>query len=269
MGNFINASQYVKIFPTVDSFGIANIGYNDFSVEAPLYSFRALNRHTWHFIISGKGYYEINGESYQLGAGQAFFIPPDTPMRYFPDEEEPWEYVWFTLYGNEDASVYADMLGVSPTQPFITVRYFEKLKRALKRMFDSLIDGGGSYFSALSCFYQIMEICTSYIPRTEIQGVKSIIDESYALQGFNVDKLCREVGISHAHLLRLFKEAYGTTVVKYILKKRIEYACELLTTSDMSVKAIAFSCGFSDELHFMKTFKKETGLSALTYRKTH
>lgn len=265
MGNFINGAEFVKIFPSNENFGIANVGYDDFVAVEPLLNFRVLSGYTWHFIVSGKGSFEIGGKIYHLQSGQAFFIPPGTEMRYYPDGKEPWEYVWFTLSGNE-AKHYSDMLGFSLESPVITVKYFQKLNRSLKRMLDTLMDGGG-YFSALSCFYEIMEICTSYMPRTGIQDIKSIIDESFTLSAFSIDGLCRDVGISHAHLLRLFKEAYGTTIVKYVVKKRIEFACELLTSSDMSVKTVAYSCGFSDELHFMKTFKKEVGVSALAYRK--
>ncbi|MBQ8793630.1 MAG: helix-turn-helix transcriptional regulator [Clostridia bacterium] len=74
--------------------------------------------------------------------------------------------------------------------------------------------------------------------------------------------------MSHAHLLRLFKKEYGITPIKYIINKRIELACELLKTTDLSVSSVAFSCGFSDEIHFMKTFKKLIGKSALNYKRS-
>lgn len=267
MEKFINARLYRKFFPIVGTFGVSNVGYNDFSLENPAFGIRALKNPTWHFVLSGKGLFEIGGKSYPLIAGQAFFIPSDIPMRYYPDKDDPWEYVWFTLYGKEDVDAYSKLLNVSVTNPVITVKNFEKLKSALRKMFDSLIDETSGYFCALSCFYQIMDICTSSAPKTEIQKIKNIIDESFTIKSFNVEQLCSEVNISHPHLLRLFKNAYGTTIVKYILKKRIEYACNLLTSSDMPIKAVAFSCGFSDELHFMKTFKKELGISALSYRK--
>ena len=49
--------------------------------------------------------------------------------------------------------------------------------------------------------------------------------------------------------------------------KRIELACELLENSDLSVRSVAHSCGFSDEIHFMKTFKSRTGMTAAEYRR--
>ena len=69
-------------------------------------------------------------------------------------------------------------------------------------------------------------------------------------------------------LLRLFKEEYGRTVRRYLIEKRLAYACELLENSDMPVCSVALSCGFSDEIHFMKSFKKQYGMTATEYRKS-
>ena len=96
-----------------------------------------------------------------------------------------------------------------------------------------------------------------------------MIDGSFTLPSFSIDQLCRDAGISHAQLLRRFKKAYGTTVIAYVVRKRIEHACELLEATDLPVYSVAFSCGFADEIHFMKTFKAQTGLSATAYRRLH
>ena len=125
------------------------------------------------------------------------------------------------------------------------------------------------YFGVLSAFYKVMDICVSHIPASDVKGVKEIIDCSCMSQFFNIESLCRDVGVSHAHLLRLFKKEYGLTLINYVIKKRVMYACELLETTDLSVTAVALSCGFSDILHFMKIFKRETGTTALEYRNKH
>ena len=118
----------------------------------------------------------------------------------------------------------------------------------------------------LSTLYEIMEISTVVRQNTGVESVKRIIDEGFTRTDFSISSLCTGVGISHPHLLRLFKEKYNITLIKYLNQKRIEYACNLLLTTDLSVKSVAFSSGFSDELHFMKTFKKHTGVSALKYK---
>ena len=265
MGNFINDVHFVRHFPARKDACVLTVGYDDFCAVKPLYAFRVQNIYTWHFILSGTGTLEIGGEARSLTAGQMFFIPPGVKMRYYPKQDDPWEYVWFTL-SEEAAQQYLPLLGFCPENPTIQSKYFQKIRRTLYKMLESLNAGGG-YFSVLSCFFEIMDICTAYTPRTGIQKIREHIDETFALPVFSIEQLCRDVGISHAQLLRLFKQAYGVTIKRYVTKKRIELACELLSGTDLSVKSVAFSCGFSDELHFMKTFKKETGRSALQHRK--
>lgn len=266
MGNFIKQAAFSKYFYSNQGFSIISVGYNDFSVVKSATEFRTQNFYTWHFVISGSGTLEIYGNKYNIKSGEMFFIPPDIPMRYYPTKSDPWEYVWFSFKGDL-IEHYSELAGFSFQKPICESRNFEKIKKLLKKLLDLLIDDEGGYFSVLSSFYEIMEISTVQSPITGIKYVKKLLDENFAAPNFCVEQLCRDVAISHAHLLRLFKEAYGVTLIKYITQKRIELACELLRTTDLSVSSVAYSCGFSDEIHFMKTFKKTIGLSALQYRR--
>ncbi len=266
MGDFFKNSNLSHCFYSSDAFCILTIGYNNFKYVKPILQFRTQGFYTWHFIISGSGFLEIAGKVYNLKGGDMFFIPPDTKMRYFPKEDDPWEYVWFAFKGEKSKS-YGELVGF--TEGIFTgkMKYFGRIKNLLENRLRRLEDGSVGYFGALSTFYETLEICTSYTSHTGIHRIKEQIDESFTITGFNIEKLCYDVGISHAHLLRLFKKEYGITVIRYVIKKRIELACELLQNSDLSVGEVCFSCGFSDEIHFIKTFKKEMGVSALNYRK--
>lgn len=266
MGNFIKQAAFSRCYYSNQEFGIINVGYDDFSVVKPITEFRTQNFYTWHFVISGSGTLEIYGNKYNIKNGEIFFIPPDTPMRYYPQKSDPWEYVWFSFKGDL-IEHYSELVGFSFQDPICESRNFEKIKKTLKKLLDLLIDDEDGPFSALSSFYEIMNISTTRTKLTEIQQAKRLLDENFAMPNFCIQQLCHNVGISHAHLLRLFKEAYGVTLIKYITKKRIELACELLRTTNLSVSSVAYSCGFSDEIHFMKTFKKTIGLSALQYRR--
>ena len=265
MGKFITQPKFVRHFPVVAESFISHVGYNDFSEVKPAYAFRVQTLYTLHIVLSGSGTLEMDGKTHRVNAEEMFFIPPGVAMRYFPDRDAPWEYVWFTLKG-DTAQRYGELLDFSLAAPVRSCRYFHKIRNALSGLFDALESGGG-YFSALSCLYAIMDICTSYAPKTGIRAIKEQIDEGFVLPEFSIDRLCRDAGISHAHLLRLFKQAYGCTIKKYVTDKRMDLASELLLGTDLSVRSVAYSCGFADEIHFMKIFKKEKGISALQFRK--
>ena len=265
MRKFIECPALLRRFEVVDEFCIANIGYDDFHVVRAWRSFYTQQNYTLHFVLSGEGTLEIGDRCYHLTEGDMFFIPPDVQMRYYPRENNPWEYVWFTLKGSS-AVRYGGLLGFSLENAAQRCPHFQSVWLVLHDVFEGVLHDESGYFGVLSGFYRIMEMCTPDEYPRAIHGIKKMIDGSFTLPGFSVEQLCRNAGISHAHLLRLFKKAYGVTISAYILRKRIELACELLETTETSVSSIAFSCGFTDTAHFMKTFKSKTGLSATAYR---
>lgn len=265
MWNFIGGPCYYGLVNGVGDGVVLGVGYDNFAVTKPLFRFRVQNFYTWHFVLSGSGTLDVEDQTFDVKCGDMFFIPPDVKMRYYPSEQDPWEYVWFSLNG-ETADHYGKLVGFSQDTFVLENRYQSIIHGILKNLFATLAESANGHFGVLSAFYKIMDICVSHIPPSGIQSIKAVIDANCMSQFFSIESLCRDIGISHAHLLRLFKNEYGDTLIGYMTKKRIEHACELLATTDLSVRTVAFSCGFSDEIHFMKTFKKSVGVTALQYR---
>ena len=67
--------------------------------------------------------------------------------------------------------------------------------------------------------------------------------------------------------IREFKKEYGTTIIRYVLAKKITHAKELLRYSNSSIEEIARLCGMDDASYFNKVFKKMEGCTASEYRK--
>ncbi len=78
--------------------------------------------------------------------------------------------------------------------------------------------------------------------------------------------LAAEVGVSQNHLARLFRAAHGCTIPAWILRRRIELARLLLTTTDLPVKAIGHRVGLPDPQHFNKQCRRLTGRSPSAIR---
>ena len=57
------------------------------------------NHYCIHHVIAGAGYYEVHGNRYQLEAGDTFILYPDTEVKYYADQEKPWEYTWVGFEG--------------------------------------------------------------------------------------------------------------------------------------------------------------------------
>ena len=82
-----------------------------------------------------------------------------------------------------------------------------------------------------------------------------------------VKEIANEFGYNTDYLSFLFKKTTNTTLTNYISKTRIEISKSLISNYDLSIKEVAYSCGFSDEKYFMKLFKKAESMTSSQYKK--
>lgn len=83
----------------------------------------------------------------------------------------------------------------------------------------------------------------------------------------SVEELSEHVGLSRSYFSTLFKNEMGISASEYIVSKRIEAAKNMLRYSPFSYSMIAATLAFSTQSHFIRVFKKETGLTPHKYRK--
>ena len=265
MGKFLS-SQDSRFFLSEGDLHIVNLGYNDFSKPdlAPIHSPRLQGYYTLHYVLSGKGTLVFSGNTYTVGADSLFFLPPNEPILYYPDPTDPWEYVWFSFNGDQ-AARYGNLMGFSEQAPVRTAPFPQAIRSCLERLFLSL-GSTDDYYLVLSAFYEVVHRCRQAIQPRSMESAKEIVDANFTSNSFSIEKLCQTLYISHSHLCRQFKAAYGVSVKQYLITRRLEHAKHLLAGGNLPVKTVALSCGFNDELHFMKTFKAATGMTALSYR---
>jgi len=121
----------------------------------------------------------------------------------------------------------------------------------------------------------VMQACTSYL---WIDGIIKMDSESniYLLTDYinqnlsedlSVEHLCSLLKISRVKLYEMAHKYYGMSIAKYILKKRIEKAAQLLSESGCYVRDAAINVGFYDYNYFSKVFKKEMGITPTKYKK--
>lgn len=82
-----------------------------------------------------------------------------------------------------------------------------------------------------------------------------------------VAEIADEFGYNSDYLSALFKKYTGYTIVHFINKTRIDISKSLIVNYEISIKEAAYSCGFSDEKYFMKTFKKLEEMTPSQYKK--
>lgn len=97
-----------------------------------------------------------------------------------------------------------------------------------------------------------------------LQKVIEYLHDDYANK-YKLDDLAQIVNIHPAYLVNTFKYYTNQTISEYLRSIRIKNACAKLN-SGLSIAQIAFNCGFADQSHLNRSFKKLMGMTPLTYR---
>jgi AraC family transcriptional regulator len=92
--------------------------------------------------------------------------------------------------------------------------------------------------------------------------------EANFLRQVSLAEIAAAAGVHRVHLSREFRRYFSTTVGEFLRRKRIEHACQLVSTTQIALAEIAMTCGFSDQSHFSATFRRQIGLTPAKYRQS-
>jgi len=82
-----------------------------------------------------------------------------------------------------------------------------------------------------------------------------------------VEQVAAAVGFSPAYFSKTFKSQTGFSPYEYIVLRRIDEAKELLTSTRLSVKEIAYQVGYNSIENFVHSFQKKVGVPPGMFRK--
>ena len=99
-----------------------------------------------------------------------------------------------------------------------------------------------------------------------LDAVRQLLDTDYAAE-HRLEDLAALAGMSPSYLCRSFKAYTGSTVVGYLLRRRLQQAMLRLRDSDDKILAIALECGFRDLSYFNRQFKSLVGMTPSHYRR--
>ena len=84
---------------------------------------------------------------------------------------------------------------------------------------------------------------------------------------WNVDAMAAEVNMSRSYFQHIYRELFGVSCMTDVISSKIEKAKEILSETSCTVSQVAAMCGYDNEEHFMRQFKKTVGVTPTRYRK--
>lgn len=76
-----------------------------------------------------------------------------------------------------------------------------------------------------------------------------------------VEEIAKHVYLSPTYLQSVFKENYGVPLAEYVRRQKLKKARELLYNTQKRISDIAYDCGFEHESSFIRSFKREFGMT--------
>lgn len=107
---------------------------------------------------------------------------------------------------------------------------------------------------------------TAFVPHQQIDRAVTYLREHFH-EAVNLTDLAKRTGMSVRQFNRRFREVFGTNPRTFLIKTRIQAACETLRSSDKPLAEIALDFGFCDQSAFTQHFRKHMGITPATYRK--
>ncbi len=238
------------------------------------------NLHSWgpgvrdiyalHYIISGKGYLETNNVKYEIKEGESFLIFPNTEIHYYPDMNDPWEYIWIEFNGDEALRLLS-MTSLSRENPVAQI-----FPVGMEHMFKIMDNDNLKPYEKertnarlrilLSYYMEYYPKATNVVKKDYVITVLNYIKNNYWKTSLTVADIVKAVKIERTYLYKLFKKGTGMPILSYLTSYRVKCACALLKATDLTIKSIAYSVGFEDQMHFSKVFKKYASCSPSEYR---
>lgn len=262
-------------------FYIQEAGYLK-SLQPHLSRRSGLQSYLFLLVLSGSGTITYTGNaasssgtiSVSAKAGDCFFLDCSKEYTHISSADHPWELLWIHFYGSQAEGYYQYFC--EHCSWHFQSSHFNELVSSIetilnlheKRTDDTDILAAGEICKILTaiCTEEPDKTNTSNVLNDKLHLIADYLNEHYT-ENISLDFLAEHFYISKYYLSREFKKEFGTTIIQYLLTKKITYAKELLRYSSSSIEEIAALCGISDPSYFNKIFKKLEGCTASEYRK--
>lgn len=230
-----------------------------------------------HFVLSGKGEFHANGKTYKLHKNQAFIIYPEQEVMYKADGSDPWSYIWVGFHGTLVNS-YLNSAGINETTDVIDIPEDSCIPDIIRRMLKANVL---TYSNELLRQALLLELLATLISYKQDSGDEEssycyphavyteqairYIEKEY-MYDITVVDIAKQIGITRSYLAKCFNNTINMSPKQYIIKYRMEKACELLKTTNLNITETAEAVGYSNSLTFSKAFKNYFGVSPAEWR---
>lgn len=249
----------------VDRIGITN--------PDPEYSvYRRINNViVLEYVISGKGYLDIDGKVSEVVAGDFYIIRPDVTCKYWADKNQPFKKIW--------VNVFSDMLmGIICKLNLDKETIYHHNSSEIPDIFYMMLKKADEEHEKPSIHMELSVYIYEILAKISIEqsiyssaGSKIAQKACFRLNSHlysnpKIKEISDSLFVSENYLIEEYKKVYGKTPLQDLNSKRIDIIKNLLKNTDMRISDISRKLSFNNEHYFSTFFKKYTGMTPTKYR---
>jgi AraC-like DNA-binding protein len=99
-----------------------------------------------------------------------------------------------------------------------------------------------------------------------VRWVVEFIERCYQ-EGTRFSEVAQAAGVSRSHLCRIFKRVTGLPLKRFLTRRRLRVAKDLLREPGLAIHQVASKVGYPDPSHFIRVFRRWEGQTPSLYRR--
>ena len=254
---------------------VCSLGYYPKAKGHYTYRKNGLPENFLFYCVDGHGWYQVDGQKYEVAPNEFFILPQNTEHAYGSSEDHPWSIYWVHFGGdqlpylNELQSVKQHVKPGYIKNNGDIIAEFTKIYKALELGYsiDNLLYANMCLSHFISLFvYNSRHYSVTTPDKLDIVDAAILYMQQNINENLSLSQISSHANYSVSRFSNLFKQKTGYAPIDYFMQMKIQQACQQLDFTDRSIKDIAITMGFDDPYYFSKRFKQVIGIPPQKYR---
>lgn len=214
----------------------------------------------------------LNNNIEHIPSGSAVVYSSDHHQYYGADNGE---YINHWVHFECGDKAFADRIGL-PFNTVIAIKDMASVEHYMELLsIESLSEGANSSESSGLLLRLILTKLAESADRkavfssphcTALRELRASIRRNPADKR-SIDDMAQSLSLSPSHFQYLYKQEFGVSCYEDILSARLDMAKYYLRSTTLPINRISELCGYENDVHFIRQFKKRTGMTAGDYRR--